>query len=132
MAEQHPNILRYMHALQAFNKNDLKTAKETFSENIVYRFAGRRPIAGEYRGLEQFGKALQLLKNLSGGTLTIEPQIVLADERAVMVYARVTAQREGKTLDIDQVNLYRFNKEGKIIGGQAIPVDLYAYDEFWS
>ena len=132
MDEQHPNILRYTRALKAFNENDLNTAKEAFSENMVYRFAGRSPIAGEYRGIEQFFKVLQLLKDMTGGTLTIEPQIVLADDQAVMVYAHATAQREGKTLDIDQVNLYRFNKERKIFEGRAIPVDLYAYDAFWS
>ena len=69
---------------------------------------------------------------MTGGTLTIEPQIVLADDQSVMVYACSTAQREGKTLDINQVNLYRFNDEGKIYEGRAIPVDLYAYDAFWS
>jgi len=37
MAEQHPNILRYMRGIKAFNENDLNTAKETFSENVVYR-----------------------------------------------------------------------------------------------
>jgi ketosteroid isomerase-like protein len=132
MAEQHPNILRYMRGLRAFNENDLNTAKETFSENIVYRIAGRSPIAGEYHGIEQFGKLLQLVKKLSGGTFTVEPQVVLADDQAVMVYAHVTAQREGKTLDIDQAYLYRFDKEGKVIKGRAIPVDLYACDSFWS
>jgi len=93
---------------------------------------GRNLIAGEYRGIEQFGKALQLVKELSRGTLTVEPQIVLADDQAVMVYARVKAQRGGKTIDIDQAYLYRFNEEGKAIEGRAIPVDLYAYDDFWS
>jgi len=67
MAEQHPNILRYMRVIRAFNENDLNTAREFCSENIVYRIAGRSPIAGEYRGTEQFGRALQLVKELSEG-----------------------------------------------------------------
>jgi len=49
-----------------------------------------------------------------------------------MVYGHATAQREGKTLDIDHAYLYRFDHEGKIIEGRTIPVDLYAFDEFWS
>ena len=49
IAEQHPNIISYMRGIQAFNENDLDTAKKFFSEDIVYRIPGRNPIAGEYR-----------------------------------------------------------------------------------
>jgi ketosteroid isomerase-like protein len=132
MAEQHPNIIRYMHTIRAFNDNDLDAASEYCSENIVYKIAGRSPIAGEYRGIEQFDQALKRVKDLSGGTIRFEPQVILADDQAVMVYGHATAQREGKTLDIDHAYLYRFDKEGKIIEGRTIPVDLYAFDEFWS
>ena len=58
MAEQHPNVLRYRDALRAFNNNELETAKNAFSSDVVYRFPGRSPIAGEYRGIEQFFKVL--------------------------------------------------------------------------
>jgi ketosteroid isomerase-like protein len=132
MAEQHPNIVRYMHTIRAFNDNDLDAASKYCSENILYKIAGRSPIAGEYRGIKQFDKALKLVKELSGGTIKLEPQVVVADDQAVMVYGHATAKREGKTLDIDHVYLYRFNEEGKIIEGRTIPVDLYAFDEFWS
>ena len=69
MAEQHPNILRYMHTIRAFNDNDLDAASKYCSEDIVYRVAGRSLIAGEYRGIEQFDRALKLVKELSGGTI---------------------------------------------------------------
>ena len=132
MAAQHPNALRYRYALQAFNDNELDTAKKVFSKDIVYQFPGRSPIAGEYRGIEQFFKVLHLMKDMTAGTFTVEPKIIMANDEGVMVYARATAQREGKTLDIDQVNLYRFNEDGIIFEGRIIPVDLYAFDEFWS
>ena len=132
MAEQHPNVLRYMRVVQAFNENDLNTVKENCSEDIVYRIAGRSPLAGEYRGIEQFGRALQTAKELSGSTIAFEPQTILADDQTVIVYGHTTARREGKVLDIDHAYLYRFNEEGKIIEGRTIPVDLYAFDEFWS
>lgn len=132
MAEKHPNILRYVHTIRAFNDNDLEAASQYCSENIVYKITGRSTIAGEYHGIEQFDNALKLVKELSGGTIRFEPQVVPADDQAVMVYGHATALRGGKTLDIDHAYLYRFNKEGKIIEGRTIPVDLYAFDEFWS
>jgi ketosteroid isomerase-like protein len=132
MVERHPNIQRYICVIRAFNENNLDAVEEICSEHVVYRIAGRSPIAGEYRGIEQFDRALQLVKELSGGTIKFEPQVVLADDQAVMVYGHATAQREGKTLDIDHAYLYRFDHEGKIIEGRTIPVDQYAFDEFWS
>ena len=132
MPKQHPNIRRYLHTIEAFNDNDLEAAGEYCSENIIYRVPGRSLIAGEYRGIAQFDKVLKLVKELSGGTVKLEPQIVLADDQAVMVYGNATAQRDGKTLDINHAYLYRFNSEGKIIEGRTIPVDLYAFNEFWS
>jgi ketosteroid isomerase-like protein len=134
MADKHPNILRYMRGIQEFNENDLNNTIETltFSENIVYRIAGKSPIAGEYRGIEKFNTMLQLVKELSGGTIAFEPKIVLADDRTIMAYGRATAKREGKTLDIDHAYLYRLDEKGEIIEGITIPVDLYAFDAFWS
>ena len=95
VAEQHPNVLRYIRVIRAFNENDLNTVKETCSENVVYRIAGRSPIAGEYRGIEQFGNALQLAKQLSGGTIAFKPKVILADDKHVMVYGRATANVNG-------------------------------------
>jgi ketosteroid isomerase-like protein len=132
MAKQHTNVSRYMRAIQAFNENDLNEASLTFSEDVVYRIAGRSRLAGEYRGIEQFDKVLRLAKELSGGTIKFEPQTILADNKAIMVYGRATAKREEKMLDVDHAYLYRFNEEGKIIEGRTIPVDLYAFDEFWT
>lgn len=134
MTEQHPNIFRYLHGIQEFNENELNKASDTldFSENIVYRIAGKSPIAGEYHGIEQFTKALQLVKELTGGTMAFKPNVVLADDRTVMAYGRATAQREGKQLDIEHVYLYKLDEKGNIIEGMTIPVDLYAFDEFWA
>jgi ketosteroid isomerase-like protein len=132
MTKQHPNVSRYIRAIQAFNENDLNEASLTFSENIVYRIAGRSPLAGEYRGIEQFDKVLRLAKELSGGTIKFEPQTILADNKAIMVYGHATAKREGKMLNIDHAYLYKFDEEGKIIEGRTIPVDLYDFDAFWS
>ena len=134
MVEQHPNINRYLRGIQDFNQNELNDSVDTlnFSENIVYRIAGKSPIAGEYHGIEQFTKALQLVKELTGGTIVFKPQIVLANDNAVMAYGRATAKRNGKTLDTEHVYLYKLDEKGDIVEGMTVPVDLYAFDEFWA
>jgi ketosteroid isomerase-like protein len=129
---QHPAIFRYIRAARAFNENDLATAKEFFNDEIVYRVPGRSPIAGEYRGIDEYSKLLQRLKELTGGESTIEPKIVLADDKSLVVYGHVIAKRGGKRYDNDQAYLFRLGNDGKAIEGRVNPVDLYAFDEFWS
>ena len=43
--EPHPNIARYRRVIQAFNTNDLATVMELVHPDMVYRVAGRSPIA---------------------------------------------------------------------------------------
>lgn len=120
-----------MRSVQAFNDNDLETTKEFFREDVVWRVPGRSPIAGEYHGLDEVGTFLQQVRDLTSEA-TIEPDVILADDRSVMVHARVSGKREGKRYDNDQAYLCRLDDEGKVFEVRVIPVDLYAYDEFWS
>ena len=55
-----------------------------------------------------------------------------ADDRALMVYGRATAEGEGEKLDIDHAYRYLINDEGKVVEGRTIPADLYAFDDFSS
>jgi hypothetical protein len=64
MAEQHPNVLHYIHAIQAFNENDLNTVKETTSENVVYRIAGRAQIL--FRGTRRDITPLSFNQGVTG------------------------------------------------------------------
>ena len=68
----------------------------------------------------------------SGNTLTLEPDIVLADDQAVMYLARMRGQRGERTLDVENMYLFRFDEDGRCYEGRTMPVDQYAYDAFWS
>ncbi len=106
--------------------------EEFFNDDIVYLVLGRSPIAGEYRGIEEYYRFLQRLKGLIGGESIIEPRVVLADNKSLVVYGRVRTRRKVKSYDNDQAYLFRLGNDGKVIEGRVIPVDLYAFDEFWS
>jgi hypothetical protein len=49
-----------------------------------------------------------------------------------MLMTRISARREGRTLDQPQAYRYRFAADGRIIEGRTIPIDLYAFDAFWA
>jgi len=108
--EQHPNVKQLI--------------------EIVYRVSGRGPMSGTYNGRHEFMAALEKAKELSGGTMTVQPIVTLADDEFVFILARARGKRGEKILDIEHCYLYRF-REGRLVEGRTMPVDLYEFDEFW-
>jgi len=118
--------------LRAFNEGRLDEVKRSCSPDVTYTIRGRGPLAGTYEGADAFVDALGRVKQLTDATMAAEPQVVLADDEAMMMYARVTGRRaDGRTYDNFQAYLYRF-RDGLLIEGQTIPVDQHAFDSFTS
>ncbi len=130
-SSEHPNVAAYRRMIEGFNANDLGAVASLLDEGIVYTIPGRSPIACETKGLAAHLSALKRARELSGGTLKLEPRAVAADGDYLVVWGRITAQREERTLDCDHCVMYRF-QSGKIVEGRTVPVDLYAFDAFWS
>jgi ketosteroid isomerase-like protein len=127
----HPNVGLYLKMIAAFNANRVGEAAEVLHPDVVYTVPGRSPIAGQTRGVQAHLEMLRRARDRSGGTLRLEPHSVIADDTYLFVYGRVTAEREGKRLDSDHCVVFRF-EGGRIVEGRTVPVDLYAFDDFWS
>lgn len=112
--------------LQAFNEGRLDEVKRSCSPDLKYTIRGHGPLAGTYVGVDAFTDALGRVKQLTDGTMAAEPQVLLADDDTMMMYARVTGRRaDGRTDDSFQAYLVR---DGLLIEGQTIPVDQLAFD----
>ena len=98
---------------------------------MVAHIGGKSPISGEYKGpdavLEFFGQLFER----SGGTFAVEVHSVLADDEHGAVLSKQTAQRDGKTLESNSVELFHF-RDGKIFEFWGLSEDQYAEDQFWS
>lgn len=128
---EHPNVIAYRRMIDGFNSNDLGAVANLVDENVIYTIPGRSPIAGETTGLSAHLAALKRARELSHGTLKLTPRAVAADGDYLVVWGRITAEREGRTLDCEHCVMYRF-RSGKIVEGRTVPIDLYAFDAFWS
>lgn len=118
--------------LQAFNDGRLDEVRRSCSPDVKYTIRGRGPLAGTYEGVDAFTDALGRVKQLTDGTMAAEPQVLLAGDEVIMMYARVTGRRaDGRTYDNFQAYLYRF-RDRLLIEGQTIPVDQHAFDSFTS
>ncbi|MEZ4552289.1 MAG: nuclear transport factor 2 family protein [Dehalococcoidia bacterium] len=117
-------------ALAAFNDNDIDRLTQYVHDDVKYIIRGRSSISGTYEGREAMADALRTVKELTGGTMTAVPDVMLSGEDAVMAYLHVTGTRpDGRTYDNYQAYLYRV-RDGKLAEGQTIPVDQAAFEEF--
>jgi ketosteroid isomerase-like protein len=128
---EHPNVARYRRMMAAFNAGDLSTITELVASDVDYVVPGKSLLAGHTRDIAGLIEMLRRGKELSGGTLRLELRSVVADAEYLFVYGRVRAERPGKQLDTEHCVVFRFQGE-KIVAGRTVPVDLYAFDAFWS
>ena len=129
-ADENAEMIRRGYA--AFNAGDMETLMGLFDENASWHTPGRSPIAGDNKGREaafaQFGR----YGGDTGGTFKAELREVLADDdgRVVGIHHN-TAERNGKTLDVDCCLVFEV-RDGKVVDGREHFYDLHAWDEFWS
>jgi ketosteroid isomerase-like protein len=131
MTDLHPNVLTYLAATAAFNRDDLTAVAEYVHPDFIYRIPGHSKIAGEFHGIDGFVEALTRLRDESDGTLELTPVTVLADDENLLARARVTARRGSKRLDTENCYGFRF-VNGKVAEGQVFLSDPDQVEDFWA
>lgn len=118
---------------EAFSRGDMDTLRnELFTADVVWHQGGKNQTSGDFRGPDQviglFGKLFQL----TDGTFRVEVHDMLASEDHVVVLAKVTAQRAGKTLQHGDYSHVCHFRDGKLSEAWIVNVDPYEGDEFFS
>jgi len=127
----HPNEKVIRDGLNAFASGDLEAMKKFFAPDIVWHSPGRNQLSGDYKGVDEtlglFGKLFEL----TGGTFRLDVHDVLANDEHGIVLSTATAQRGGKRLNDNGVQVLHL-RDGKVTESWLHPGDLYAADEFFS
>ena len=125
------NVAIMRRAYEAFNSGDMKTLTELFDESAVWHTPGRSSLAGDHQGRDATFAYFGRLGQETGGTFQAALQHVLADDERVVGIHRISAERDGNQLDVDECLVFQL-KDGRITEGWEHIRDLYAWDEFWS
>src|SRR3984957_13971653 len=126
-SEENAELVRRGYA--AFSSGDMATLAELFDETAVWHVPGDSPLSGPKEGrdaiLAFFGETM----STSGGTFRVNLDDVVGGEKHTVALHHSHAERNGKVLDQNAVNVFR------ILDGQVIEVREYsenggAADEF--
>jgi uncharacterized protein len=130
MAHPNEDLLRDGYA--AFGRGDLDTLQnQFFAPDITWHYPGKSPFAGDYHGPGEVAGWLVRTFEVSGGTIRVQLNDVVAKDDVAVALTTIIAQREGRELSDDAVQVFRI-RDGKATEVWTYPADLYANDAFWS
>jgi ketosteroid isomerase-like protein len=127
----HPNEDLARRGYEAFATGDMATLDELFADDIVWHSPGRNELSGTFRGKDEVFANLQKNMELTGGTFRLDIHALVADDEHAVALLRARAERDGKTLDDNTVQVFHI-KDGKVTESWLNPSDAYASDEFWA
>ncbi|MES1239562.1 MAG: nuclear transport factor 2 family protein [Chloroflexota bacterium] len=115
----------------AFAEKQGFSLRDLFADDATWIVPGSGTMAGTFSGRNAIFSFLGRLPKETNGTYSSELIDVLAsDERAAALY-RARGERNGRSIDIDQVLLIRI-EDGLIREVNALPSDPAAFEEFWA
>ncbi len=128
----HPHEAVVRKGYEAFSKGDIETLQnEIFTDDIVWHVSGRNPLSGDYKGISEVLGFFGQLGERSGGTFQVTLEDVLANDERTVALHLATGTREGRTLDVHEVLVFRFRGD-KASEAQSYSGDQHAVDQFWS
>jgi len=127
---EHPNAAAARRSYEAWNSGDLDVIREYFTDDAVLHLAGNNARSGTYRGRDAVMDALA--RDIQGWGPHAEVETILGSDHHVIVFCRITCERDGKTLDVVLTEAIKFNAEGKVTEAWALSNDQRGYEQFYS
>jgi ketosteroid isomerase-like protein len=115
----------------AFARGDIPAVLAIFDEDIAWHIPGRSPLSGDYRGHQEVVGFLMRAHELSGGTLRVQLDDVLADGDTLVALTTVSAERGGRSWSSPEIHVWRF-ADGRAVEMREYQGDQQTEDEFWS
>ncbi|MBR1297368.1 nuclear transport factor 2 family protein [Bradyrhizobium sp. AUGA SZCCT0042] len=124
---EHPNaqLLRKIYA------RDDETFQRMMAPEYVCHTPGRSQVAGDFKGWEHRTRHGAQIGELTNKTFRVQPLgEFLVDDEWGMVPVQISAERDGKRLDMQAFGIWRF-RDGKIAEHWEMNFDQATFDEFF-
>ena len=117
--------------LTAYDEHDRGAMADSLADDAVWHVGGTHRLSGDYRGREAILDYFDTVRRETRDTMRLEPLELLADDRHGAAFLRVTAERDGRRLDVTLADAFRFDADGRIVEFWAHANNQSAIDEFW-
>jgi ketosteroid isomerase-like protein len=127
-------LIAYLHRRQAemYAGGPMAPVADLLADDIVWHVGGASPIAGERRGWDAVLRSFAARRELSGETLRMHPdEVVAAGPEIVVQLVRGTVSLDGRLVSWRTVGLYRV-EQGRVREARLIPLDLDLFDRTWT
>ena len=131
MAE-HPNAVRLRAFYDALSSGDAEAVLNALSPDVRFHVPGDGMLAGEYEGIQQVATLGLRAAAETNGTFKLELLDVIANDTYAVSRHRWTAERGGHRIEMNNINAYRFDTEGKIVERWEFIEDQRTHDDFWA
>lgn len=131
MAE-HPWVERAREYMDAFHAWDVSALREFYADDVVWHVAGSHRLSGDYQGKDALFDYFRVARELTGGSLHLEPESILASDRHVAMFTRVTGRRNDRGLDVTLAQVMKVGPDGRWTEYWAVADDQDAVDDFWA
>ena len=127
LADSKERVVRAL--LAALEARDIGAISELLTDDVVYHFPGRGPVAGAYQGRDAVLGLLRAFGGLFDGPLELASHDVVASEAHVVDLATYTGVRDGQPFTWNAVRLYHVDAD-RISEIWLMIGDPYAFDAF--
>ena len=128
---EHPDVVTYKRAADAFRARDLDEIAETIHEDVVWHVPGTSWFSAELRGRGEVLAFLQTAVERTSGTFILEDRFLSGNDDHVVASQRMGATIDGDTKRFDVVSVMRF-KDGRQRERWLHFGDLEGFDAFFS
>lgn len=116
---------------EAFDAGDMAALAGLFTADAVWEAAGSGPLSGTKQGRDAVLAYFGELAARSGGTFKVAVRDIIGGENHTVGLQHAHAERNGKTMDSDQVLVFEI-RDGKVVRGQEFFADTALTDGFWA
>lgn len=122
------NIQTLQKYYNAYAENNIEGMRSVMAENVEWHIPGHHPLAGTKHGIQE---VVNFFQQLPKAGFKAEVLILAANDDYVIDAHRGWGSYRGKSIDINWILLYQFDKNGKICRVQNFSADQYASDAFF-
>jgi uncharacterized protein len=130
-AEQ-PNAARVRRLYEILASRDAEQLSSFLAPDVVFHIPGSSIVAGEHKGREAIMRLFRTVVEQTRGTFKTALSDVIANDQYAVTKHRWSAERKGRRIEMDNINVYRFDKSGKLIERWEFVEDQQSHDDFWS